>query len=822
MNGRSACLSTFLLPGLLAGMWIAQDARAAELALPTDPFPEGDVKPSSLVPAMPMPARAEDYRDRQVNTPLRLKPSLALQETEPSDAGNTKKPIFISADAMSGQTEDAMHAEGKVELRSAEGLAFADKVVYHVLEDEIEASGNVRLIQDGAEVDGDYLRFRMSDRIGHFDTARYQISRQVPSKTNEIRAMTDLLPALPLRTSMAFGEASRVNFAGENQYRLENATYSTCRPEQKDWYVQSEFIKLDYDRSEGEAKQAALYFKDTPILYTPYLSFPLNNQRKSGFLMPTYASTTRTGLDFTLPYYWNVAPNYDATFSPRIMSKRGLQMGAELRYRDHYANTSLQVEYMNRDREFGDKRYSYSWQHTQNLGGGFSTWIDWNRASDHEYFTDLSSRVVQTAQRQLPRDFNLFYGGVEGLSVHLRTLRYQTLNPSDSDRLDQPYTLQPQLAATYRRTLPVGLDIEAVGQYTYFDHPTLEKGARTIFYPQLSLPLIRPGYYITPKVGLYMNRYQLSQRAFGMSKNLSLNLPVFSLDAGLTFERETSLLGNTWTQTLEPRLYYVRIPYRDQNRFPIFDTSLADFNFGQIFSENRFSGYDRMNNANQLTAALTTRLIDPKTGAEQARLMIGQRTYFSDLKVGLPGEENLARSKTSNLLAAFSGKVWAHTYADMALEQDFKLNKTQRATVSVRYQPAYGQSLAVSYRYNRGIKASVGATETLKQIDIAGQWRLSNRWYAVGRYNYSFDTSRLIEGIAGVEYYAGCWVVRVVAQRLETTAGSPNTGIFFQLELNDFAQIGSNPIKMLRRSVPGYTKVNELPELSPGMLFSDE
>ncbi|MCL2076620.1 MAG: LPS-assembly protein LptD [Betaproteobacteria bacterium] len=809
MNGRF--FHSFAVLFLVAGAWIVEDVRAAEPAVSEAP------EPSRLVPAMPTLA-LDYYADSQVNQPLALQQSSILEGAD-NKQDKEKTPVFISADSITGQSEEFTRAEGRVELRSAEGLAFADKVTYYPLEDEVEAVGNVRLIQDGVEVDGIYMRLKMTDRIGHFDEVRYQISKDTPSKA---RGMADDMPALPLRVSTSFGQASRVHFEGENQYRLENATYSTCRPEEQDWFVKSGEIKLDFDRNEGKARQATLHFKDTPILYTPYLSFPLNNQRESGLLVPTYASTTRTGLDLSLPYYWNIAPNYDATITPRLMSKRGMQLGTELRYLDHYANTSLQLEYLNRDREYQDKRYSYSWKYAQNLGGGFSTRIDWNRASDHEYFTDLSSRVVQTAQRQLPRDFNLSYYG-SGLSVNLRTLRYQTLNPSDVDNLDKPYSMMPQIAANFRRTLPMGLDADAIGQYTYFDHPTLEKGGRALLYPQLSLPFIRPGYYITPKVGLFMSRYQLSRRdSQALPKNPSLTLPILSLDTGMMFERDMSLLGTDWTQTLEPRLYYVRIPYKDQDDFPIFDTSIADFNFGQIFSENRFAGFDRMNNANQLTAALTTRLIDPKTGAEHARLMVGQRTYFSDLRVGMPDEKSLYRNKTSNLLAAFSGKVWARTYADMALEHDVKSGITQRATFAVRYQHAYGQNISASYRYNRGVHASVGATEPLKQIDIAGQWRLANRWYAVGRYNYSFDTSRLIEGIAGVEYHAGCWAARFVVQRLETTAGSPNTSIFFQLELNDFAQIGSNPIQLLRRSVPGYTKVNELPELSSGMLFPNE
>ncbi|MDR2637462.1 MAG: LPS-assembly protein LptD [Zoogloeaceae bacterium] len=813
---------------LLIASLLASLTWEAALAAPDFPGQETrEPEPSRLVPAMPVLA-LDIYRDHAVAAPLALRPSGALQSAQrqtekPKAKSREKLPSFITADRITGQTDEVTHAEGHVELRTADSLAFADKLDYFPLEDEVEASGNVRLVQEGAEVSGPHMKMRMSEQIGHFDSARYRISRMVENNGNGSDPVSFAdTPDISPRMSTAFGTAGQIHFEGENHFRLVDSTYSTCRPEEEDWYAKSAEIKLDYDLNEGEAKHAALYFKDTPILYAPYFSFPLNNQRKSGFLMPTYASSTRTGLDLAIPYYWNIAPNYDATIVPRVMSKRGLQLGTELRYLDHHIDSRLRLEYMDHDKQFSDSRYAYDLKYSQNLGGGFSTYVDWQGVSDDEYFTDLSSRVVQTAQRQLPRDFRLHYAG-ESFSASLHTLRYQTLNPSDeNNHLEQPYFLQPQLSANMRRSLFGGkVDFDAAGQYTRFYHPDLEYGARTVLYPQLSLPYVRPGYYITPKVGLHFTRYQLNQRAAGLPDSLRRTLPIFSLDMGMTFERPATLLGHEWLQTLEPRLYYLDIPYKDQSRFPIFDTGLADFNFGQIFSENRFSGYDRINNARQLTAALTTRLIDPQTGAERVRAMVGQRHYFKDLKVGLPGED-LYRDKASNFLAAFSGQVWPKTYVDMALEYNFKHNLTQRSAISMRYQPAYGQTLSASYRYNQGITASLNSTAPMEQIDLAGQWRLGGRWYAVGRYNYSFDTSRLIEGIAGLEYSAGCWVARFAVQRLETTAGDPNTSIFFQLELNDFGQIGSNPIQMLRRGVPGYRKINELPESTPGSLLPYE
>ncbi|MDR3323981.1 MAG: LPS-assembly protein LptD [Zoogloeaceae bacterium] len=810
------------------GLSVGNVARAAPPAgAPSGEAPAGSAAWFSTTPAalpsLTIPATA----DRQAAPAHELPPPPEAGQVPPTHNARPKKkrtpqPSFLTADHIEGQTDESTHAQGHVELHKDDALMQADQLIYRPLEDEIEAQGQVRLTQAGAEVSGPYLKLQLASQIGYFDQAQYTISRMVASSGYDHTPTPGLaipLPALPPRQSTAYGEATRINFEGENQFRIEDGNYSTCKPDQdnrKDWYAQSSEIKLDYDQNAGTASHATVYFKDTPILYAPYLAFPLNNQRKSGLLAPTFSSSTRTGFDLAIPYYWNIAPNYDATITPRAMTKRGMQLGAELRYLDHYTESEFQFEHMMKDKAQGDRRYAYSLTHRQTLGRGFSTYIDWNGVSDDEYFTDLSSRVVKTSQRQLPRQFILNYGR-EWWSAQLQTLRYQTLNPGKADAVDAPYFLAPRLSFNARTPDWHGLEGQMFGQYTRFTHPSWEEGKRTVLYPQLSFSHIRPGYYIQPKIGLHSTYYQLSQRAAGLPTSLNRSLPIFSLDMGMTFEREAMLAGNRWIQTLEPRLYYLNIPYKNQSRYPVFDTSLADFNFAQIFSENRFSGYDLVNNANQLTAALTTRLIDPASGAERLKAMVGQRYYFTDLKVGLhdrayfndAGDEKLQKSRSSDFLAAFTGQVAPKTYVDMALEYDFDARKTARFTFGARYQPAHGQVLSASYRYNKGSVADF--RDTMDQIDLAGQWNLSGRWHAVGRYNYALDSSRLVEGIAGLEYNAGCWVGRLVVQRLETTAGDPNTSFFFQLELNDFGQVGSNPIQMLRRSVPGYSKINELP-----------
>jgi len=331
-----------------------------------------------------------------------------------------------------------------------------------------------------------------------------------------------------------------------------------------------------------------------------------------------------------------------------------------------------------------------------------------------------------------------------------------------------------------------------------------------VLYPQLSLPIVHPAFQITPKVGLHLSKYSLDEQASGLPNTFSRALPTFSLDSTVVFEREGNWFGKDYIQTLEPRLYYVNIPYKDQSNIPLFDTGLSDFNFAQIFSENRYSGYDRINDANQLTAALTTRLLDGTTGVERFKAMLGQRYYFKPQRVAIPGETT-RQDDFSNIVAAFNGLIAPKTYADVAWEFNYRDNVSERFSAGTRFQPEYGKVLSASYRYTRD--ALTGAS-TVDQVDFAGQWPISARWYAVGRYNYSLRDNKALEVIAGLEYNASCWSARMVVQRLGAIVGTPNDSLFFQLELNDFGSIGANPIGLLRRSIPGYGKINELPTSS--------
>ena len=723
------------------------------------------------------------------------------------------RPGFLLADQIEGQTDEAMIAHGHVELRKSGTVLLADELTYRPLSDDVEAKGNVRFKQAGSEFSGPYMRRNLTDLTGYFDQPSYLIRREVRRNKDEqglapgaIGGQSDIPD---VRIAYGSGTAQRIDFLGENHLVMNKATFSSCLPARRDWYLQSNTLDLNYDEDDGNSRGSTIFFKDVPVLYWPSISFPLNSARRSGFLPPTFMASTENGLDLTVPYYLNLAPNYDLLLNPRLIAQRGNQLGAELNYLNRNYNGQFRVEGMS-DTKAGQERNAYNLVHNLNLGQGVTTQIQWNGVSDGNYFTDLSTRLVETSQTMLPRQVIVNYAPSPWFSTSTRYLSYQVLK----EDITRPYALEPQVNLVGRQPDYRGMDLQLNGQVTQFTHPTLVQGQRLVAYPQITLPYESPAFFVRPKIGLHSTQYSLNtQGVADANATESRVLPIFSLNTGAVFERDAVFGGRKAIQTLEPRLYYVNVPYKDQSRIPIFDTGLADFNFAQIFSENRYLGYDRVSDANQLTAAVASRIIDDETGAERVKALIGQRYYFSQQQVSLNSiypnsATEVARTDNfSSLIAALSGLVGYRTYLDTAWEYSPKEERTMRYSAGARYQPGFGKVLTASYRINRDQATLINQIE---QYDLAGQWPINGNWYAVGRYNFSLQDNRVLESIAGVEYNAGCWMGRVVAQKIETTLGQPNTILFFQLELNDFAQLGTNPLQLLRRSIPGYGKVNDV------------
>jgi len=697
-----------------------------------------------------------------------LKPSAVLAR----EPGTGATPLFVTADRMQGVREQQFEAFGDVEMRKQGDAVFADYLIYDQPRDEVFARGHVRIEQDGSIMAGPELRLQLEPRLGYMVTPVYQF--------------TD---------NNARGDASRLLFEGKDKYRMQDARYTTCPAGTDDWFLHVADLELDRTTQIGTAHHAYVKFKGVPLLYTPWMNFPLVKQRKSGFLAPSIGSTGNSGLELTTPYYWNIDPNRDATLSPRFMLKRGLQLKNEFRYLEQDYAGEANLEVLPGDRVAHSTRSFLSLRHAHNLGGGWAGALDLQRASDDDYFRDLSTRVAATSQIFLPREGTLSY--VQGpWSFIARVQGYQTLQDPLAP-VTPPYRRAPQLLLNASQPNVYGADLALASEFVDFRHSSLLSGRRLMLYPSASLPLRQVYGYVTPKIGLHITHYALDRSAATVP-DATRTVPIFSADSGLYFERNWQLNDTQFLQTLEPRLYYLYVPNREQSRIPVFDTSEAGFNFAQIFSENLFTGADRINDANQVTTSLTSRLVEPDTGLERLRAAVGQRFYFKEQEVTL---SSAARTRGySDLLFSLGGQITPAWLIDGLMQYDPEKSTPENTSVTARYRPETGKVLNLSFRYTRDL---------LKQIDVSGQWPLYGRWIGMARYNYSLLDSKVLEALGGLEYNGGCWVSRAGVHRFATATAEVTNAFFLQLELNGVSQIGPNPLDILKQNILGYTKSNE-------------
>ena len=697
---------------------------------------------------------------------LQLQPGLipySLGRDDPTE-------LFLDADNVEGHQDQELDATGGVRLRKRGAAVFADQLHLSFPDQQLNATGHVRFEREGDVLTGEQLFYDLDDNSGYVDKPQYSLPQYG-----------------------AHGTASRLVAENRDLYKISKTTYTTCDVGDDDWYLRIDRLELDRIRDVGVAHNATVVFKGVPVLYSPYLDFSLSGRRKTGLLPPTIGSTGQSGFEFTQPFYWNIAPNRDLTVAPRVLAKRGVLMNGDFRYLESDLKGELRGEYLPDDRQKQETRYGYSWQHQQDFGNGFSGSLNLQGVSDDTYFTDLSDKIAATSQTNLNREGDLFYDG-NWWTVNTRVQRYQTLQDPLAPVLP-PYARVPQITLNMLRETEAHLDFGVQGEYVEFEHPFLLNGRREILYPSISAPFKTSYFYVTPKIGYHTTNYSFEDPT---RPDESRNVPIYSLDSALTFERETSIWGRAFLQTLEPRLYYVYIPFRPQNQLPNFDTALADFNLAQIFTENQFSGGDRINDANQLTAAVTSRLIDPVTGDEQLRFTLGERFYFQQQQVSLTPQ--LRDSTRSDVLAAATGQISKHWYTDLGVQFSLDENRVERSNTVLRYQPEIGKAVNFGYRFTR---------ETLEQVDLSTEWPIGGRWTGLARYNYTLQDKRLLEGLLGVEYNAGCWAARFVLHRFVSATQEYVNAMFFQLELTGVSRIGSSPLELLRQNITGYEKTND-------------
>jgi LPS-assembly protein len=706
---------------------------------------------------------------------------------KPAAAGEQDQPIDMLAEEISGSPDRQLNLNRNVRItRDGTGVT-SDTACYMRVEDEVTASGHVTMWRFGDRYKGDALQLNLETGKGWVRNPEYH-----------------------LQLNNAQGRANRIDFLSEEVGVVSDGTYSTCDGPNPDWYLKSSTLRLDQGRDVGSATSTVVYFKGVPIIGTPAMSFSLSGARRSGWLPPTIGFGSKGSAELMVPYYFNIAPNRDLTLFPRLLFDRGLQLGATFRYlgltdRGPYSGET-HAEVLPNDRIRHRNRWLVHSLHNQTLAQGWTYGWTLHAASDNEYPSDFSRTVAASAERQLLRELRTDYGG-EYWNVAARVQNYQVLQdpaatgPNGNPALfvPRPYDRLPQLNFhAGRYDVLGGFDWSVDAEATQFSHPDpIVQGNRLVFVPQISYPFVRPGYFITPKLMLHATKYDLKHNTLGPNET-NRSVPTFSLDSGLIFERAASLLGREATQTLEPRLFYVRTPFRDQSQIPNFDTAIAGFNYAQIFTENRFVGADRVSDANQLTAAVTSRFIE-SNGAERLRVALGTRYYFSDPRVTLTPNEPRNQSRSDALFAA-GGRISDHWGFDTGVQYDAQGHSLYSSNAGLQWQPAPLKVLNVEYRYQR---------DSFRNADMSAQWPLSMRWFGVGRVSYSLKDKKLLESLIGLEYKADCWVFRMGAQRFVTAAQTTSTPIFFQIELNGLSRLGfGNPLESFNKSIPGYTRLN--------------
>jgi LPS-assembly protein len=705
-------------------------------------------------------------------------------------------PTIAEAERVIGRPDREITLERQAEITRGQTRMTSDVACYDIVEDVVRARGNVHMWRFGDRYQGDALQLQLDSGKGWFEH-----------------------PAYHLAQNNAQGKASRIDFINTDEAVVTDGTYSTCEGPNPDWYLKSNTMRLDQGRDVGTAGKTIIYFKDVPILGTPAMSFSLSGARRSGWLAPSFGYGSKGSAEIMLPYYFNIAPNRDLTLFPRAIFNRGLLMGATARYLGDtaagpYAGQST-VELMLHDRITNTNRWWVNSIHTQAIAPGWSYGWILKGASDNNYPADFSQTVANSAERQLLRDLHTDY--VQRYwSLSARVQNYQVLqdpaavtNPGLT--IPRPYDRLPQINFHTGRYDVAGFDWSVDAEATRFWHPDLIRGDRALVQGQLSYPIVRPSYFITPKLMFNAAKYNLGDNSnltttaglgtttlSSVGQSLTRAIPTFSLDSGMVFERDTRLFGRAITQTLEPRLFYVRTPYKNQSAFPNFDTAEAGFSFAQLFTENRFVGNDRIADANQATVAVTSRFIE-ESGAERLRLALGQRFYFDKQRVQLDPNAVLNQSR-SDLLAAASGRISESWAFDSTVQYNATTSSVFASNYGVQWRPGEKKVINAEYRYVR---------DSFKNVDVSGQWPLSLRWYGVGRVSYSVLDKKVVESLAGLEYKADCWVFRMGAQRFVTAAITTSTHIFFQLELNGLSRLGlGNPLESFNKSVPGYSNLN--------------
>lgn len=761
--------------------------------------------------------------------PLVLKPSALLQEQIPSQH-NRALPVFIQADRITGRADVETTLQGSAVMRRGDTVIRAERMQFDQAHDLLKAQGGVSINRGGNRFQGPLLELQVDTFEGFFTEPSFQFLR-----------------------NQAHGQARRIDFIGDNRAVIHQASFTTCARKPgpswlPDWVLKAQRIELNAELNEARAEGASLQFKGVPILPVPSVSFPMNSERRSGLLPPVIGVDNVGGAEYSQPLYWDIAPNRDLTLHNTVWSKRGVNVGTEFRYLESQSpdfRGQFRFDYMPNDLLRERSRWGLTQSHVGWLDLGrerVNMTLNLNRVSDDNYWRDFTRLSPTLTQRILPSDLQLNWEHGPFYTA-FRTLHWQTLQDPTAP-ITPPFDRMPQLFTRYQGTLGRGVDVGFEADYSRFDRAMACAPGTTACQPnaQRVYSLARVAYpmnvalgTVTPKLMMHSRSYQfdtLTQNAPNQApSSTSLSIPTFSLDATTRLERPASWGGRLAIQTLEPRLFYVNTPYRDQSRLPVYDTGRYDYNFASVFNENAFVGQDRIADNKLMTLGATSRFIDPSTGVELARFGLAQRLRLKDQNVLLPTETEPISERLSDVLAGAMVQVTPNWQLDSTVQYNPKASRSMRTTAGTRYVPGNYRVVSAAYRY----QADPATQQSSELIDTAWQWPINalwgaagrdqgpgrglgeDQWYAVGRLNYNLNEGKMVDAVLGVEYDAGCWLGRVVFERLQIAANQANQRLMFQLEFSGFTRVGPNPLGTLRTQIPRYQYLRD--QVSPPSRF---
>ncbi len=682
----------------------------------------------------------------------------------------------------------------------------------------------------------------------------------------------------------AWGSASKLSQKPNKIEQLENTTYSTCPPISRVWDLESRLINLDHNTGRGTAYDATLYTYGVPVFYTPYFNFPIDNRRQSGFLFPTYTSSTITGIGIGFPYYFNLAPNYDDTLTPRYYTESGMQLSNEFRYLTSNSSGNFSFSYLPGDRAFeefqdkaqmlpqyggfagnvslprleddSDNRSIISWQDSTQFNDNWSGSVNYTRVSDDYYLEDFGATPAEIITNQLLQQATISYES-EDWNFMGRLQSFQTLHPVNQAVTVNQYNSLPQFVLN--SNLPIyddQLNYEFSGELVNFTNTPNPgstilppEGTRINLVPGILFPMRTAAAYLTPQLQFDFTEYNVRNQPENFSDDINRSVPIFDIDSGLYFDRDVSLFGGDYEQTLEPRVYYLYVPFRNQNDIPIFDTYIQPFTYDQLYLDNRFTGVDRIGDANQISVGLSSRFLDQNTGEQKFQVGLGDIIYFENRQVSLcntPGCTDSAivggmltpiassvgttsqTESTSPIVGQMTynfNKAWNAT-ANLAWDPNTHLH-TQNAGLNLQYNPLPDYIFNVGYNFLRygdaltaqpdstpnTIEPNVPATSgqnNLSQPGFSFVWPLEDQWQVVGSWNYNLSHEHSQAYFYGVEYDSCCWAVRLVQAHIFSSlnnSGAPqySNTFYIQWQLKGLGNIGTNdPTSLLLSSIPGY------------------